>query len=182
MRYSGETLPLLSVARDHLIIEPGVDQRSGLFSTLLTLLMRTRDSPASLLLISTVFVYEYELIKLYQIQIVVQGERKNMFHKSAQTQFTGRPPVAGHYLNKHTKERLKKRKLDEQICLRDATTLTYNLLYMPRILKTDLRRQYPVMFMNVFNSCNYDYMQGFVNRFLRDDTTFILEAPSKLTI
>ncbi len=106
-----------------------------------------------------------------------------MFHKSAQTQFTGkRPPVAGHYLNKHTKEQLKKRKLQEKICLRDANTLTYNLLYMPRILKTDLRRQYPVMFMNVFNSCNYDYMQGFVNRFLRDDTTFILEAPSKLTI
>eukprot|EP01040_Poterioochromonas_malhamensis_P005210 gene5210-5583_t len=64
-----------------------------------------------------------------------------MFHKSAQTQFTGkRPPVAGHYLNKHTKEQLKKRKLQEKICLRDANTLTYNLL---------------------------------------DDTTFILEAPTR---
>ncbi len=106
-----------------------------------------------------------------------------MFHKSIQAQFIGeRPPVAGHYLNKHTKQRLLKRKLDEQAYSKDAATITYNLLYIPRILKTDLRRQYPVMFMKVFNSCNYDYMQGFVNRFLRDDTTFTLEAPSKLTI
>ncbi len=86
---------------------------------------------------------------------------------------------AGYYLNKHTKKYLKKRKLEDERNARDSNCITYNLLYMPRILKTDLRRQYPVMFVNAFNSCNNEYIQGFVNKFLRDDTTFILEAPCK---
>ncbi len=103
-----------------------------------------------------------------------------MFVTKVQAQFTDRkPPTAGHYLNKHTKERLK-RKLEEEACSRDAATLTYNLLYIPRILKTDLRRQYPVMFMNVYNSCDYVYMKKFMDKFFRDDTQFIFQADSKL--
>lgn len=103
-----------------------------------------------------------------------------MFEKTVQANFTNhKPPAAGYYLNKHTKKYLKKRKLEDERNARDSNCITYNLLYMPRILKTDLRRQYPVMFVNAFNSCNNEYIQSFVNKFLRDDTTFILEAPCK---
>ena len=97
-----------------------------------------------------------------------------------------RKHVAGHYINKHTRKTVKRKSKEveaedakEARCLKDSATLTYNLLYIPRILKSDLRRQYPVMFMNVFNSCNRDVINGFAEKFFRDDTQFILEAPSK---
>eukprot|EP01040_Poterioochromonas_malhamensis_P008661 gene8662-9373_t len=103
-----------------------------------------------------------------------------MFEKTVQANFTNhKTPAAGYYLNKHTKKYLKKRKFEDERNTRDSNCITYNLLYMPRILKTDLRRQYPVMFVNAINSCNNEYIQGFVNKFLRDDTTFILQAPSR---
>eukprot|EP01040_Poterioochromonas_malhamensis_P008913 gene8913-9650_t len=102
--------------------------------------------------------------------------------KSVTTKFTDcAQPNAGHYVNIHTKKQLKKkRKLDETTkSSSSSTVVTYNLLYIPRILKSDLRRQYPVMFMNAFNSCDYHYMRGFVDKFLRDDCRFIVEAPTR---
>ncbi len=102
--------------------------------------------------------------------------------KSVQTHFTDpHKPSCGHYMNKHTKERLLKRKLEAEVCSRDSATLTYNLLYIPRILKTDLRRQYPVMFMNVYNSCDYVYMKKFMDKFFRQDCEFLVEAAGKFS-
>lgn len=94
-------------------------------------------------------------------------------------------PLAGHYLNYHTKQNLKKKRKfaqkggDEEGNNNNKCTLTYNFLYIPRILKNDLRRQYPVMFMNVFNSCDYQFMMKFIDKFLADNVQFILEAPGK---
>ncbi len=76
-----------------------------------------------------------------------------------------------HFVNGYMKrERKKKRKeLEEDETssnsLEEATTLTYHLMYIPRILKNDLRRQYPIMFANVYNSCDYDFMMKFINQF-----------------
>lgn len=87
--------------------------------------------------------------------------------------------IVGHYINKHTKKILKKRKLNQDESQHESATFTYNILYIPRILKNDLRRQYPVMFMNVFNACNYDYMMNFLDKFFHNDCKFVLDAPSK---
>jgi len=41
----------------------------------------------------------------------------------------------------------------------------YNLLYKPRILKNDLRRQYPIIFANVYNTCDSNLMLKFFHQF-----------------
>jgi len=79
-----------------------------------------------------------------------------------------------HFVNGYMKrERKKKRKEFEKnegdshssISHGEETTLTYHLMYIPRILKNDLRRQYPIMFANVYNSCDYDFMMKFFHQF-----------------
>ncbi len=81
---------------------------------------------------------------------------------------------AAHFVNGYIKkERKKKRKeLEEDensshsSGRRDkSTALTYHLLYVPRILKHDLRRQYPIMFAHVCNACDPDLMMKFIYQF-----------------
>ncbi len=80
---------------------------------------------------------------------------------------------AAHFVNGYIKrERKKKRKeLEEDETSSHSSnsrgeeiTLTYHLMYIPRILKNDLRRQYPIMFANVYNSCDYDFMMKFIHQ------------------
>lgn len=59
-------------------------------------------------------------------------------------------------------------------------TFRYDLLYIPRILKNDLRRQYPIMFMNVFNSGDYQFMKKWMETFSNGDISFLLEAPGNI--
>jgi hypothetical protein len=157
--------------------------------------MRYRHTGISVYRYVGTSVYRYTdkgSVQAQQGRMMIGGSQtsEKVLTKCIQVHFTDTlKPVAGHYVNKHTRRSVKKRKMKEEEeeakaeaearSLKDSATLTYNLLYIPRILKSDLRRQYPVMFMNVFNSCNRDVINGFAEKFFRDDTQFILEAPSK---
>lgn len=79
-------------------------------------------------------------------------------------------PICAHYSNEKKKSS-KKRKAEAA-----PTVLEYNLHYMPRILKNDLRRQYPVMFTNVFNSCDFNFVQMFLETFCRPDLVNVLDS------
>jgi hypothetical protein len=81
---------------------------------------------------------------------------------------------AAHFVNGYIKkERKKKRKEldDDENSSRSSgsrgksTALTYHLMYVPRILKHDLRRQYPIMFAHVCNACDPDLMMKFIYQF-----------------
>ena len=71
----------------------------------------------------------------------------------------------------HRKNR--KRKMAEE------TTLEYHFHHIPRILKNDLRRQYPIMFSNVYNAANFDYMRKYLESFYNPDFKLILEKYGK---
>lgn len=85
-------------------------------------------------------------------------------------------PLCAHYSNEKKKSS-KKRKAEAA-----PTILEYNLHYMPRILKNDLRRQYPVMFTNVFNSCDFNFVQMFLETFCRPDLVNVLDSLGKLIV
>lgn len=42
-------------------------------------------------------------------------------------------------------------------------------IHLPRIPKSDIRRSFGIMFTNVYNSCNYEYMTSFVDKFISND-------------
>lgn len=82
-------------------------------------------------------------------------------------------PLCAHYSNEK-KKTSRKRKAELA-----PTVLEYNLHYVPRILKNDLRRQYPVMFTNVFNSFDFNYVRMFLETFCRPDMVNVLESFGK---
>ncbi|RYG95353.1 hypothetical protein EON65_56105 [archaeon] len=43
---------------------------------------------------------------------------------------------------------------------------------LPKILKHDIRRSYPAMFSNIYNSCDADLMNKYLETFYRPDITF----------
>ena len=42
-------------------------------------------------------------------------------------------------------------------------------LTRPRIIKSDFRRNFPAIWVNVFNSCSYDYLMRHINTFYDPD-------------
>lgn len=44
-------------------------------------------------------------------------------------------------------------------------------LSRPRIIKSDFRRNFPAMWVNVFNSCSYEYLLRHINTFYEPDVT-----------
>ena len=46
--------------------------------------------------------------------------------------------------------------------------------HLPRIWKSDIRRQYATMFANVYNACDYNYMMKYIETFYRPDMTLAL--------
>jgi hypothetical protein len=52
----------------------------------------------------------------------------------------------------------------------------YQISYIPRILKSDIRRQYGTMFTNVFNSADYDIMYQYVRTFSAPNKTCKFES------
>ena len=62
-----------------------------------------------------------------------------------------------------TKKNHKKRKI--------TGTLEQKFHHIPRILKSDIRRQYAVMFSNVYNSGDCSFMRSFCSIFVRRDTS-----------
>lgn len=79
-------------------------------------------------------------------------------------------PLTAYYSNAPDKSK-KKRKFKNT-----ETVLEYNILNRPRMLKNDLRRHYPFMFQNVFNSGDYNFMMKFLQTFYRPDVKVILES------
>ena len=68
--------------------------------------------------------------------------------------------------NKYRKTELaKKRKANR------AELTNYHMNYVPRIVKSDVRRQYGFMFASVYNHCDYDYMMKFIQTFVRPRST-----------
>lgn len=67
--------------------------------------------------------------------------------------------------NKH---RVKKRSLDPE-------ENPNSIYYLPRIPRRDIRRQYAMMFSNVYNSQDWDFMSKFIDTFFLKDTTILLQ-------
>ncbi len=44
------------------------------------------------------------------------------------------------------------------------------LIRVPRVLNSDIRKKYPTMILNVFNSCNHRYMKEFINTYTNFNT------------
>ncbi len=94
----------------------------------------------------------------------------NDAHQESQNNNIAAYSVNGFIKKEERKKKRKELEEDENSSLSsnasgEMTTLTYHLMYIPRILKNDLRRQYPIMFANVYNSCDYDFMTKFLNQF-----------------
>lgn len=84
-------------------------------------------------------------------------------------------PLCASYSNDKTKQRTsRKRKASAA-----PTVLEYNLHRMPRILKNDLRRQYPAIFTNVFNACDANQMRLMLKTFARPDIRNIMQFSGK---
>lgn len=84
-------------------------------------------------------------------------------------------PLCASYSNEKTKQRAsRKRKASAA-----PTVLEYNLHRMPRILKNDLRRQYPAIFTNVFNACDANQMRLMLKTFARPDIRNIMQFSGK---
>jgi hypothetical protein len=58
---------------------------------------------------------------------------------------------------------------------RKQPTETKRQQFLPRIVKSDIRRQYGTMFANVYNSPDFDYMKDFMDTFCNQDVTFIVQ-------
>lgn len=87
--------------------------------------------------------------------------------------------LSSHYSNEKTNNKSgKKRKAGSA----STTVLEYNLFYVPRIHKNDLRRQYPVMFSNVFNTCDAFHVNNYLQTFCRPDLKLVIESFCKLYI
>lgn len=70
-------------------------------------------------------------------------------------------------------QRLEKLKTEEE-----AKLYIYGLI--PPILKSDIRRYYPMIFAHVYNSCDYGMVRSFIQTFMEDEINFLIKRPSKL--
>jgi hypothetical protein len=57
------------------------------------------------------------------------------------------------------------------------SAMTMIRIPLPRIPKRDVRRNYGVMFANVYNAVNYDYMMKYLNHFVTDDAILAFIQP-----
>lgn len=46
-------------------------------------------------------------------------------------------------------------------------------IHLPRIPKSDIRRSFGIMFMNVYNSGDFQYMNTFLDRFVSHDYRYV---------
>lgn len=72
----------------------------------------------------------------------------------------------------------KKRKATEY----PEENTTVMKIRMPRIPKSDQRRQYGVMFANVFNAGDRDFMGSYLDTFTRGDHMYVMKKVGKWTI
>lgn len=75
-----------------------------------------------------------------------------------------------------SKRKTRKQKQEEymsQLDEHEAKVYKYGLV--PRILKNDIRRFYPSMFANVYNSCDYNFIKYYMKSYLRDDFKCVLK-------
>ena len=84
-------------------------------------------------------------------------------------------PLCAHYSNEKSNGKMRKKRKGSTA----STLLEYNFLYIPRILKNDLRRQYPMIFTNVFNSCDANQIKSLLQTFCRPDLRNIMEFSGK---
>ncbi len=84
-------------------------------------------------------------------------------------------PLCAHYSNEKSNGKTRKRRKGTAA----PTVLEYNIHYIPRILKNDLRRQYPMIFTNVFNSCDANQIKLMLQTFARPDVRNIMEFSGK---
>jgi hypothetical protein len=55
-------------------------------------------------------------------------------------------------------------------------------LYLPRIPRKDIRRQYASMFANVYNSQDFDFMKIFLDTFFRPDVMVLFKKEGKFIL
>ncbi len=107
------------------------------------------------------------MLKTVQTILTTEGDRRSNRKESS---------CAAHFINgyiQRERKNQKKRKKEKENDSDDTVTnsskhevaLMYNLLYKPRILKNDLRRQYPIIFANVYNTCDSNLMLKFFHQF-----------------
>ncbi len=111
---------------------------------------------------------EREMLKTVQTILTKEGDRRSNRRDSSS--------CAAHFINGYMKRERKNQKKKEKkkesgsqnITVASSSNhavLMYNLLYKPRILKNDLRRQYPIIFANVYNTCDCHLMLKFFQQF-----------------
>ncbi len=54
-----------------------------------------------------------------------------------------------------------------------------SIYYLPRIPRNDVRRQYAMMFSNVYNSHDWDYMSKFVQTFFHPNVSILFQKYGK---
>lgn len=69
------------------------------------------------------------------------------------------------------KRKYRKTELAKRRKLIREDLIHYHPTHLPRIIKSDVRRQYAFMYSNVFNQCDYDYMIQFVQTFIKPRST-----------
>mmetsp|Transcript_29719 Transcript_29719/g.32349 ORF Transcript_29719/g.32349 Transcript_29719/m.32349 type:complete len:131 (+) Transcript_29719:40-432(+) len=82
---------------------------------------------------------------------------------------------SAHFVNPYTRREIIRRNRQERKKENEnqdqspgwsrTTSLLYHFMYIPRILKNDLRRQYPIIFANVYNTCDSNLMLKFFHQF-----------------
>jgi hypothetical protein len=81
-------------------------------------------------------------------------------------------------------ELAKKRKLNSQqqsyINIHTGLVEYQNYNILPRIVKSDVRRQYATMFANVYNTGDYDYMMKYLHTFYKPDFCLSLKKHGKI--
>lgn len=77
------------------------------------------------------------------------------------------------------KTKNKKKRKPAQIFQENSDCLVPARIPLPRVLKSDIRRQYGTMFANVFNTGEYDFMWNFLDTFVRPDDLYIMRKVGK---
>lgn len=79
------------------------------------------------------------------------------------------------------KRKYRKTELAKRRKLIREDLIHYHPTHLPRIIKSDVRRQYAFMYSNVFNQCDYDYMIQFVQTFIKPRSTVSVQRTGELS-
>lgn len=96
------------------------------------------------------------------------------YSSEEQVQMWKLPEIAPKKKRKYRKTELALKRKKSELGM-----IEYRYHIIPRIVKSDIRRQYGHMFANVYNSCDYNFMMDFFTKFVRMDGDFSIKRHDK---